>query len=100
MAQGRITESELSNGTIAPSAPPPRFDGSSASGSPPGYDAVLANDPEARRMATEFRSRGFTESLAHAGIKAEGIDVILSQVSDYHLAKCLFQFCSSRSFCW
>ena len=43
---------------------------SSRSGSPPRYDAVLAQDPQARETAAQVRrggGRGFTESMARAG---------------------------------
>ena len=70
MAYRAVEESELGGG-LPPSAPPRRPSQLSTlrsrSGSPPRYDAVLANDPKARQVAAEVRNRGFQESMAHAG---------------------------------
>lgn len=70
-----IAESELSGGSLTPTAPPRNRTRSgglmgSNSGSPPRYDAVVAADSQARRVAVEVqqdRGRNFQNSMAHAG---------------------------------
>lgn len=61
-------ESEFSDASFSPTAPPrnPHYP-SLRTSSPPRYDAVLAQDPQARQMAADVRRRGLTESLSRAG---------------------------------
>ena len=85
MAYEAFSETELGEGNLHPSAPPrlsQRSSLRSRSGSPPRYDAVLANDPQAREMASQVRGRGFQESLAHAGKDLSEIAENL-QVADF-----------------
>ena len=75
---GQVMESEFSDGSFSPSAPPRNSRHSSVrADSPKGiprqttprYNAVLAQDPQARQMAADIRRRGLTDSLANAGKK-------------------------------
>ena len=66
-----VMESEMSEGSFSPSAPPRRASQNSAlrSRSPPRYDSVMAQDQAVSEMnrAGRVGRRGFTESISHAG---------------------------------
>lgn len=78
-----VMESELSD--YSPTAPPRKSQHTSLvrsrPGSPPRYDAVLAQDPQAREVAAQVRragGRGFTDSVARAGESRLNADIHLA----------------------
>lgn len=58
---------QVMESSFSPSAPPRNYQNASLRAGPPTYDAVLDQDPAARRNAAEVQARGFTGSLAYAG---------------------------------
>lgn len=94
MDRPQVMESEMSEmsepeeGSLSPSAPLRRSSQHTAlrSRSPPRYDAVLAQDPQAREAASMVnRRRGFTESMAHAGKHECNKKGFVFQLPPHHL---------------